>query len=134
MKKEVHSIAEAVADYESITGDVLRYDADDRFYVHVLPNYHFIFWAIMEEDGERFLWLGECYGKMSEFWEYLDKVMEMNNLDTIVTATPRDGRAHVRKWKMERLPDKDFVSDTGITYHVLKGTRENLKKSANWRQ
>lgn len=134
MKKEVHSIAEAVADYEAITGDVLEYDASDRFYVHVLPNYHFVFWAIMEEDGERFLWLGECYGKMSEFWEYLDKVMEMNNLDTIVTATPRDGRAHVRKWKMERLPDKDFVSDTGITYHVLKGTRENLKKSANWRQ
>lgn len=134
MKKQVNSIAEAVADYEAITGDVLEYDESDRFYVHVLPNYHFVFWAIMEEDGERFLWLGECYGKMNEFCDYLDQVMEMNNLDTIITATPRDGRAHVRKWKMERLPEKDFISPSGVKYRVLKGTRAGLRRSALWKQ
>ena len=126
MKREVHSIEEAIADYEEITGDKIQYDEKDKFYIQVLPNYHFFIWAILEEDGERVFWLGECYGKFSEFVDYIDEVMEINKLDTIVTATPRDGRAHIRKWKMERLPDRDFVSDRGIYYRVLKGKRENL--------
>lgn len=132
MKKEVHSIEEAIADYERITGDKIRYSADDSFYMHVLPNYHFIIWAILDHNGERYLWLGECYGFMKEFWEYLDKVMEMNDVNVIVTATPRDGRAHIRKWKMERLPERDFTSEEGIRYHVLKGYRKNLSRSRDW--
>lgn len=132
MKKEVHSLEEAIEDYEAITGDKIHYDPDDCFYIHVLPNFHFIIWAILEEKGERYLWLGECYGNMREFWEYFDKVMELNHLETIVTATPRDGRAHIRKWKMERLPDKDFVSASGVQYRVLKGTREGLRQSQHW--
>lgn len=132
MKKEVHSIEEAILDYETITGDKIQYDPGDCFYMHVLPNFHFIIWAILEDEGERYLWLGECYGNMKEFWQYFDRVMEMNGLDIIITATPRDGRAHIRKWKMERLPEKDFISKSGIEYHVLKGIRKELQRSEHW--
>lgn len=60
MKKEVHSIEEAIADYEAITGDKIHYDPDDSFYMHVLPNFHFIIRAIFEEKGSDIYGLGSA--------------------------------------------------------------------------
>lgn len=132
MKQQVHSLAEAIADYEEIVGDRIQYDGTDVVNVKVLPNFHFLIWAVLETDGERYFWIGETYGNMREFAPFIDEVMEQNGLETIITATPRDGRAHVRKWKMERLPERDFYSVSGKQYRVLKGTREGLMRSLLW--
>lgn len=128
MKRKVNSLEEAIADYESIVGDRIFYGHDEQVNVYVTPNYHFMVWAILEEDGEPYFWIGECYGRFFEFVSYMDRVLELNHIDKIVCSTPRNTKPFIRKWHMERLPNHDFVSDSGIKYKVLTTTRKHIQR------
>jgi len=128
------NLQEMVQKYEKITGETVSFDNfffdgdyhnKDNLHFKLFPE-GFLFWAIIERNGKRYFFMGQTYGKMAGMVDYIKKVMAMNGLVDIVTATTRNPKAHVRKWKMEYLPQYNYVFK-GRIYHVLIGTVDNLK-------
>lgn len=135
---KLDSLASAIADYERITGETvdlaafsetvndMRFDPITNKYLKVLPSNEWLIWAIGEREGLSYLWLDQSYGFMKNFVPFLINIMDVANLEWIVTATTRNPKAHIRKWKMERLPEYDYEFE-GRKYFVLKGHKTNLK-------
>lgn len=131
------NIKEMVADYERKTGetvDLKRFEWQDKIgfidkenmHLKIVPNGGFFIWAINEKDGEKYLYLDQNYGLFKSVVPYLKEVMLMNGLKTIVTATQRNPKAHIRKWKMKRLEQYDYDYE-GRHYYVLQTGIENLR-------
>jgi hypothetical protein len=132
------SLSAAISDYRNITGEKVEnyrytdyingnfYDIERNKYLRILPSNEWLIWAVGERYGFRYLWLDQSYGFINHFVPYLLEVMRFNNLEWICTATTRNPKAHIRKWKMERLPEHDYMFE-GRFYFVLKGHRSNLK-------
>ena len=131
------NLAEAVKDYERITGETVElwkyneyingcfYSEEENKYLKVLPSNEWLIWAIGKREGLSYLWLDQSYGFIKNFVPFLLEVMDINNLEWIVTATTRNPKAHIRKWKMEHLTDFDYEYE-GRHYYVLKGHKTNL--------
>ena len=122
--------------YEKKTGESVDFSGfslvndllvnEDNEYLKVYPSGEWFTWAVREENGTRYLWLGQTCGNVATFVPYINQVMDLNNLQKIVTATARNPAAHMRKWKMSRLEDKDYEFE-GRHYYVLIGDRQNLR-------
>ena len=132
------SLTSAIADYERITGETvdlaafsetvndMLFDPTTNKYLKVLPSNEWLIWAIGEREGLSYLWLDQSYGFMKNFVPFLLGIMDIANLEWIVTATTRNPRAHLRKWSMRRLEKYDYEYE-GRKYYVLLGHKSNLK-------
>ena len=122
---KLSSFPEAVAHYEELTGEQFewRIGYED---LKVLPSNEFMTWRIGEKYGIRYFQINQTYGFMKNFVPWIKEIMDQNDLEWIITTTQRDPKAHVRKWKMAHLKDRDYWHD-GRFYHVLIGHIANLK-------
>lgn len=123
--------------YERKTGetfDLSQFHWDDQqgwisqknMHLKIVPGWGFFCWAISKKNGLRYLYLDQCCGFVKYFVPYIREVMRLNKLEWIVTATQRDPKAHMRKWKMKRLSEYDYDFE-GRHYFVLIGHISNLK-------
>ena len=114
-----------LSDYTIPQADCL-FNPKTNKYLKVLPSNEFIIWAIGEREGLSFFQLDQCYGFMKNFVPFIKDIMRITNTEWIVTATQRNPKSHVKKWKMEHLSHLDYEYE-GRFYHVLKGHVSNLK-------
>lgn len=130
-----------VKDYELRTGERISFDGfyfdengayKDRYneYFKFFPNKGFLFWKLIEFDGKRYFEILQTYGDMNVIGDYIVEVMELNGLTDIVTATTRNPKMHIRKWKMKRMPMHDY-DYLGHHYYVLVGKIDALRKDSH---
>ena len=122
---KLNSLDEAIKDYEAITGEDFEWNSDYENLI-VLPDNSFMTWRIGEYDGYRYFEIRQTYGFVKNFIDRIKKIMSENNVEYIVTSTQRSPKAHIRKWKMTHLMERDY-SFEGRNYHVLLGHINNLK-------
>ena len=133
---KLDNINEMVADYERITGetvdlskfewvDKIGFVDNENMHLKIVSNGGFFIWGIGERSGIKYLYLDQFYGFVKSVVPYLKEVMRMNGLDVIVTATQRNPKAHIRKWKMERMPEYDYDYE-GRHYFMLQGDINNF--------
>lgn len=133
---KLDNINDMVADYERMTGetvdlqrfkwqDKIGYVDEQNMHLKIVPHEGFFIWGIGERDGSKYLYLDQFYGFVKSVVPYLKEVMQMNGLSHIVTATQRNPKAHIRKWKMERMPEYDYDYE-GRHYYVLQGDIDNF--------
>lgn len=134
---KLNNINDMVADYERLTHEKVNLSAfqwvdkigfidNKNFHLKIIPGGGFFIWSVAQsENGSKYLYLGQFYGFVKAVVPYLKKVMAMNGLTDIITATQRNPKAHMRKWKMERLPEYDYDFN-GHHYYMLKGNIANL--------
>lgn len=122
---KLNTFAEAVTDYERLTGETFEWKVGYED-LKVLPSNDFMTWRIGEKEGIRYFEMRQTYGWLKNFIPWIKEVMKKNNLEWIVTMTTRNPKAHMRKWKMERLEKYDYEFE-GRKYYVLLGHIDNLK-------
>lgn len=122
---KLNSFAEAVADYEKITGESFEWKVGYEE-LKVLPSNEFMTWRIGQKDGNRYFEVRQTYGWIKNFVPWIKEVMHKNNLELIVTMTTHNPKGFIRKYKMERLPHYDYEY-CGRKYHVLITHISNLK-------
>ena len=123
---KLNTFAEAVFDYERLTGETFEWKAGFEN-LNVLPSNEFMAWRIGEKDGIRYFEIRQTYARsFSHFVPFVKETMEKENLEWIVTMTQRNPKAHEKKWRMIRLPEYDYEHE-GRKYFVLKGHISNLK-------
>ena len=134
---KLDNINEMVADYERKTGekvdlskfewvDKVGYVDKQNMHLKIVPNGGFFIWGIGELDGEKYLYLDQHYGEFKSVVSYLNDVIRINSLTSIVTATHRNIKPFMRKWKMHRLEQYDYDFE-GRHYYVLQTDVENLR-------
>lgn len=122
---KLRTFQEAVEDYEQLTGEDFEYKVPYEN-LKILDSNEFMTWRIGEKNGQRYFEIRQTYGFMKNFVDFIREVMEANGLEWIVTSTQRDPRAHIKKWKMELLPEYCYEFE-GRRYNVLKGHISNLR-------
>ena len=131
------SLENMIKDYERRTGERVdlsgfyfdennNYKDKYNYYFKFFPGSGFLFWTINEFNGERYFTIWQTYGDMKVIGKYIVDVMKLNDLDIIVTATHRNVKGFIKKWKMERVPTMDY-SYSGFNYKVLKTVRKHLE-------
>ena len=129
----IHSMVE---DYERLTGetvdlerfkwvDKVGYVDEKNMHLKIVANGGFFIWGMGERGKDKYLYLDQFYGFVQSVVPYLKEVMSMNGLTHIVTATQRNPKAHIRKWKMERMPELDYDFE-GRHYFMLRGDIDNF--------
>ena len=118
------NIQDSIKKYEQLTGETFLQSPD--LALKVLGDC-FMLWKLAIRDGVPFFWIDQCFAKsFSVFVPFIKEVCQMADITTIVTATTRNPRSHIRKWSMIHLPELDYEYE-GRHYHVLKGDIQNLK-------
>ena len=120
----LNSLSETITKYEQITGETFYQSPD--LSLKVLGD-SFMLWRLSIRDGVPYFWIDQSYARsFSVFVPFIREVCQAANIETIVTATTRNPKAHIRKWSMVHLPDLDYEFE-GRHYHILKGHISNLK-------
>lgn len=117
------SLEDSIAKYQQITGETV--EVKPGYAVKIIDD-NFMVWRLGVRDGTPYFWVDQMYGQMKHFEEFIREVCKAAGIDTIATATTRDPKAHIRKWKMTRVPECDYTHE-GRFYFVLKGNISNLK-------
>ena len=131
------NINEMVTDYERKTGETVNLSKfewrdrigfvdNDNVHLKIVPNGGFFIWGVGELDGEKYLYLDQHYGEFKSVVSYFKEVIRINSLTSIVTATHRNIKPFIRKWKMHRLEQYDYDYE-GRHYYVLQTDVENLR-------
>lgn len=116
------NISQSIANYELITKETFYQSPD--LSLKVLGD-DFMLWRLGIHDGVPYFWIDQCYAKsFSVFVPFIQEVCKVAGIEWIVTATTRNPRAHVKKWKMDLVSEYDFENRH---YFVLKGNISNLK-------
>lgn len=134
---KLDNINDMVADYEQKTGetvdlsgfkwqDKIGYVDKQNMHLKIVPHGGFFIWATGELDGEKYLYLDQHYGEFKSVVSYLKEVISINSLTSIVTATHRNIKPFMRKWKMRRLEKYDYDFE-GRHYYVLQTDVNNLR-------
>lgn len=133
---KLNNINDMVADYERMTGetvdlsrfkwvDKIGFVDEQNMHLKIVANGGFFIWSVAEYGDKKYLYLGQFYGFVKSVVPYLKEVIRMNSLEYIVTATQRNPKPFIRKWKMERMPEHDYDFQ-GKHYYLLKTKAENL--------
>ena len=118
------ALQQSIAKYERITHETFQQSPD--LALKVIGD-NFMLWKLAIRDGVPFFWIDQTYAKsFSVFVPFIREVCAAADVETIVTATTRNGRAHIKKWGMVRLPEFDYQYENRH-YHVLKGHLSKLK-------
>lgn len=118
-------LSESITKYERITGE--GFEIPDDHTIKIMPTGEFMVWKLGVHDSIPFFFINQTYAKsFSAFVPFIKEVCKAAGIETIVTATTRNPRAHIKKWKMERLPEFDYEHE-GRSYFMLKGHISNLK-------
>lgn len=131
------NINEMVADYERTTNetvDLERFEWVDKIgfvdkenmHLKIVPQGGFFIWGIGELDGEKYLYLDQHYGAFKSVVPYFEEVIRINGIKSIVTATHRNIKPFIRKWKMHRLEKYDYDFENRH-YFVLQTDVKNLR-------
>lgn len=121
----LNSFPEAVADYERLTGETFEWNPDED--MKVLDSNEFMTYRYGDYEGVPYFEIRQTYAKsFSSFVPFIREEMNKRNIKWIVTTTQRDPKAHIKKWKMKRLPEFDYEFE-GRFYYVLLGHISNLK-------
>lgn len=116
--------SKSIANYERITKETFHQSPD--LALKVLGD-SFMLWKLAIRDGVPYFWIDQTYARsFSVFVPFIKEVCQVAGIETIVTATTRNPRAHVKKWKMVHMPKLDYEYE-GRHYHILKGHISNLK-------
>jgi hypothetical protein len=121
---KLSSIDEAIADYERITGETFEQPQDCA--IKILPSNEFMIWKLGLHNGVPFFFINQTYGEMIHFGDFIREVCKEAGITQIVTSTTRNPKMHIRKWKMERLPEFDYEHE-GRRYFMLNGLVSSLK-------
>lgn len=115
-------ISDTIRKYEQKTGETVTRPADCA---KKEIGDEFMFWKLTCRDDVSFFYIDQMCGQMKNFRDFIREVMNTASIEWIVTATTRNPKTHIRKWKMERLPDYDYDYENRH-YYVLKGHLSNL--------
>ena len=119
---KLDSLQESIKKYEQITGEIFLHSPDLALKV---IGECFMLWRLGIRDEIPYFWIDQTYAKsFSIFVPFIKEVCKKAEIDWIVTATTRNTKAHIRKWKMIPVSDYDFE---GRHYYILKGDISNLK-------
>ena len=121
----LYSFEEAVNDYEKLTNEGFEFVLQKEN-LKLLDTNDFMTWKIIEFGGLRCFEIRQTYGFIKRFIPWIKQIMKEENLQLIITMTQRNPAAHIRKWKMSWLKDRDYDFE-GRHYHVLIGNVYNLK-------
>ena len=115
-------LSKSITKYERITGETFYQSPD--LSLKVLGD-SFMLWKLAIKDGVPYFWIDQTLARsFSVFVPFIKEVCQVAEIEWIVTATTRNPRAHVKKWKMELVSEYDFENRH---YFVLKGHIKNLK-------
>ena len=118
----LNSLSETITKYEQITGETFYQSPD--LALKVLGD-SFMLWRLSIRDGVPYFWIDQTFARsFSVFVPFVKEVCQTAEIEWIATATTRNPRAHVKKWKMELVSEYDFENRH---YFVLKGHIKNLK-------
>jgi hypothetical protein len=118
------TLAESIEKYERITGEEFNHSPD--LDLKTTPDGEFMLWKLFVHDDVPYFWIDQTFGQMIHFGDFIRGVCKSADITQIVTATTRNPKFHIRKWKMERLPEHDYCFE-GRFYYVLKGSVNSLK-------
>jgi hypothetical protein len=117
------TLEKSIKKYEEITKETFQQSPDLSLKV---VGSDFMLWKLFIRDGIPYFWIDQTFGQMNNFVDFIREVCNSANIEWIVTATTRNPKSHMRKWKMERLTEYDYTFE-GRFYYALKGHLSNLK-------
>lgn len=118
------TLQSVISDYERLTGE--QFEMRPDLYMKVIDN-NFMLWKLDIREGVPFFWIDQTYAKsFSVFVPFIQEVCNRAKVEYIATATTRNPRGHIRKWKGQRLPQYDYEYE-GRQYKVLISHVDNLK-------
>ena len=117
-------ITDSIKKYEKITGETFLHSPDLALKV---IGECFMLWKLGIREGVPFFWIDQCYARsFSIFVTFIKEVCQTAEIEIIATATTRNPKSHIRKWKMQNMPTLDYEYE-GRHYYLLVGNIENLK-------